>query len=68
MLGIIPRKLTKVNPPKCPTYMYGAMTRLPWRAKGQHSKINHTVYKKPGQCMSIDQVESSTPDLIAQIK
>ena len=68
-LGILPRKLLKVQAPKCSACIYGAMTKVPWRSKGHQSSINDiTECTAPGQCVSIDQLESSTPGFIAQLK
>ena len=68
-LGILPRKLLKVQPPKCSACIYGAMTKVPWRTKGQQSSINTAINcTESGQCVSIDQLESTTPGFIAQLK
>ena len=65
--GEIPRKLAKVTPPKCAGCLFGAMTKLPWR--GKESKQTHQVYvaSKPGECVSIDQMESSQVGFFAQL-
>jgi hypothetical protein len=39
--GKIPKKLTKVLPPKCAECLFGAMTKLPWG--GKETKANHEV-------------------------
>ena len=42
---------------------------MPWRTKGKHkSNITPVAITQPRQCISIDQMESSTPGLIAQLK
>eukprot|EP00957_Ditylum_brightwellii_P142998 10895754-Ditylum_brightwellii.AAC.1 len=33
LVGILPRHLTKIRPPKCTGCLYGNMTRKPWRTK-----------------------------------
>ena len=68
ILGKIPKNLAKIKAPKCATCIYRGMTRIPWRTKGQQSNINSIQFTKPDQCMSIDQMESSAPGLIAQLK
>jgi hypothetical protein len=45
------------------------MTRRPWRSKGYNNKDeNPTNELQPGDCVSVDQLESTTPGLIAQLK
>ena len=43
------------------------MTKRPWRAKGD-SKQTMRVATWPGQVVSVDQLESNSPGLIAQLK
>ena len=64
--GIIPRRLGKVTPPKCAACMFGKLTKRPWRTKAPTKKI--FVGTKPGQCVSVDQMESTIPGFIAQMK
>ena len=54
--GIIPRKLAKVPPPKCPSCLYGKAHRKPWRTHKIDPKIKPTTI--PGAVVSIDQLES----------
>ena len=43
------------------------MHRIPWRRKGKKgNKTNETI--ELGQCVSVDQMESTTPGLIAQLQ
>eukprot|EP00957_Ditylum_brightwellii_P141992 10817669-Ditylum_brightwellii.AAC.1 len=48
---------------------YGSMTRRPWRVK-QSLNTHHNILPAyhPGQCVSIDQMESTTPGVVAQLK
>ena len=64
----IPRKLPKVNPPKCDGCLYGAMKKCPWRTK--YAKNRDSIWKAstPGECISVDRMESNTPVFIAQLK
>ena len=64
--GIIPKKLQNVPSPCCAACMFGKMARRPWRSKGQRSKIFQAT--APGQCVSVDQMQSTTPGFIAQLK
>ena len=43
------------------------MTKRPWRVKEEDKKATKTP-TRPGQIVSVDQLESTTPGLIAQLK
>lgn len=64
-IGILPRKLSKVENVMCSACMYGKQKRKPWRTKGSHSS---TIRKatKPGECVSVDQLITKTPGLVPQ--
>ena len=64
--GYIPKKLAKVRAPKCAGCIYGKMHRVPWRTKAQPKEI--FTAKTPGQCISVDQMESSTVGFVGQGK
>ena len=66
MLGIIPQKLVNVKPPKYPTCMYDSITRGPWKHKQNQRQIK--VCTKLLECVSVDQLESSMPGFIAQLR
>jgi hypothetical protein len=57
--GKIPKKLTKVLPPKCTGCLFGAMTKFPWQ--GKKIKADHEVFvaTKPGECVLADQMMST---------
>ena len=67
--GIIPRRLAKCQVPLCSSCLYGKATRRPWRTKptkgDKISKLRTAT--SPGQCVSVDQLESLAPGLIAQM-
>ena len=65
-IGILPRRLANVNIPKCASCYFGKMTRKPWRTKMQPRRILPCT--RPGQCVSVDQMESSTTGFVAQLK
>ena len=67
-LGILPRRLLRVKTPKCAGCLYGAMTKRPWRTKAASNRGKLRQAKAPGDCISVDQLESSTPGFIAQLK
>ena len=48
--------------------MFGRATRQAWRSKTPTNQIGSQIATKPGQCVSVDQLESPTPGLIAQLK
>ena len=66
-LGIIPKRLVKARTPRCACCIFGTMTRK--RTRHKKSLIKHLKPAEyPGQVVSVDQMESSTPGLIAQLK
>ena len=65
-LGILPRRLANVENPKCASCYFGKMTKRPWRTKVQPRRVIPTT--KPGQCVSVDQMESTTLGFVAQLK
>jgi hypothetical protein len=67
-LGILPRRLSSVHPPKCAGCIFGAMTKMPWRTKASPSQVKPVVVTGPGDCVSVDQLESSNPLSVAQLK
>jgi hypothetical protein len=48
--------------------MNGAMTKQPWRTKAQQDNSKIKSVTRPGDCLSIDQLESPTPGFVAQLK
>jgi hypothetical protein len=68
LYGEIPKKLAKAKPPKCTGYLFGAMTRIPWRSR--ETKASHKVFiaTKPGECISVDQMTSTEVGFYAQMK
>jgi hypothetical protein len=68
--GLLPKKLAKCPVPTCTSCLYGRATRRPWRTKPRlgHQGGKLRTATEPGQCVSVDQLESTTPGLIAQMK
>ena len=64
--GILPRRLATIEPPKCAACIYGTQTRRPWRVKGEQGKIRSATL--PGECVSVDTLESTTLGFIGQLK
>ena len=65
--GLLPRRLEKCSIPVCTSCMFGKAIRQPWRTKPTKANKPHTP-TTPGQCVSVDQLESTTPGLIAQLR
>jgi hypothetical protein len=63
--GILPRRIADCSVPKCPSCLFGKAKRRPWRTRAQTNHIGRTV-TKPGDMVSVDQLISKTPGLIAQ--
>jgi hypothetical protein len=53
LIGTIPKWLLTVKAQKCAGYMYGAMTKQPWRMKGIQNKNKIQVATSPGDCVSM---------------
>eukprot|EP00978_Attheya_sp_CCMP212_P011775 scaffold29281_cov64-Attheya_sp.AAC.3 len=66
-LKILPASFTTSKTPKCAAYLFGQTTHRAWRTKGKQKKKLMTA-TVPGQFVSIDQMESSTPGFVAQMK
>ena len=67
--GEIPKRLACIRPPRCAGCLYGAMTKVPWRSKGQRDST-HPVFAatKPGECVSVDHMQSTEPGFYGQSK
>jgi Reverse transcriptase (RNA-dependent DNA polymerase) len=66
--GLLPRKILHCTTPKCAACMYAKATRRPWRSNEAGQPVQPRQALTPGACVSIDQLESSTPGLVAQLK
>ena len=65
--GYYSKRLVGCHVPRCSACLFGKSARRPWRTKAQTiGTIKICTF--PGQCISVDQLESSTPGLIAQLK
>ena len=65
---VLPRHLLSARIPNCSSCQYEAMTRSPWRGKSSPNRIKPTIVRGPGDCISVDQRESSLPGFVAQLK
>lgn len=65
---LLPPSLAISKVPQCAACLYGRATKCAWRTRAPPNKISPRVINGPGDCISVDQLESSTPGLIAQIQ
>jgi hypothetical protein len=66
-IGIIPRRLARCPAPTCSACIYAKAIRRKWRGKTANNTDDATKPSKPGECISVDQLKSPTPGLIAQL-
>ena len=66
--GFLPKSLLQGRIPKCAACMYGKATRRAWRSKAPPGKVGGDLPAFPGKCVSVDQMQSPAPGLIAQLK
>ena len=64
--GIINKRYSQCKIPVCSACLYAKATRKKWRDKGK-IQYNKEKTQVPGQCVSVDQMVSPTPGLVAQI-
>ena len=65
--GMLPSRLAKIKkPPPCPACITSKATRTPWRTKAAYRGIIETT--EPGECTSVDQLESPTPGFMGLLK
>jgi hypothetical protein len=63
--GILPRRLGTCAVPKCAGCLFGKAKRRPWRTSAKPGNIAKAAVQ-PGDVVSVDQLISKTPGLIAQ--
>ena len=68
VLGILPRSILEARNPKCAGCLLGGMTKVPWRVKGTQNRRSIKQVSQPGECVSVDQMESRTPGFIAVLR
>ena len=66
--GLLPKQLLMCQIPLCTSCLYGKATRRPWRGQTDTKQAPPKVITVPGQCISVDQLKSTTLGLIAQLK
>jgi Reverse transcriptase (RNA-dependent DNA polymerase) len=65
--NIIPRRLARCRVPTCSACLYSKATKRPWRGKETKRGSGKAQPQRPGQVVSVDQLVSPTPGLIAQM-
>jgi hypothetical protein len=65
--GVLPKRLAKCQIPICSACQFGKATRRPWRQKTTRTTSDSEQIRKPGQVVSVDQMVSQTPGLVAQM-
>eukprot|EP00957_Ditylum_brightwellii_P008248 623649-Ditylum_brightwellii.AAC.1 len=64
----MPRHSSSVRSPKCDGCINGTISKHPWCTKSKQDSHRIRPAKAPWDCISVDQLESSTPGLITQLK
>jgi hypothetical protein len=65
--GILPRRLAKCDIPTCSACLFARATKRPWRGKTRRDADNQETPTAEGEIVSVDELESPTPGLIAQM-
>ena len=64
---IIPKRLAQCRIPTCSACLYAKMTKRRWRDKTRKNNEETYTPTRPGEVVSVDQLVSPTPGLIAQM-
>ncbi|CAJ1959006.1 unnamed protein product [Cylindrotheca closterium] len=65
--NIIPRRLANADIPRCTACCFAKATRRQWREKRRKHWTKERTVTRPGEVISVDQLVSPSPGLIAQI-
>ena len=66
--GDIPRELSRCCVPLCSTCLFGKATKRAWRIKGPIKHIHGQKVTKPGDCVSVDQLQYPILGLVGHMK
>ncbi len=66
--GEIPKKLAAIRHLRCAGCLFGAMTKVPWQGKEQKSQHSVFIATKPGECVSVNHLQSTEPGFYGQAK
>ena len=64
--GILPRRLAQCKITSCSACLYGKATKRAWRSKQEKQRQSNNTLK-PGEVISVHQMVSPVPGLIAQM-
>ena len=70
-MGLLPKNLDKSLTHKCAGCMFATMTKKQWRSKGRNivGQVGRIIkITRPGQCVSVDMLESPQEGFIAHMK
>jgi hypothetical protein len=67
-LGILPKRLENCQAPQCTACYYGKASRRPWRKKWLPNQRKIALATVPGQIVSVNQMQSTVPGMVGQIK
>ena len=65
--GTLPMRFKNLKLPFCSSCAYGKSTRRNWRSKSSNNRDEASQPTHAGECISVDQLISPTPGLIAQM-
>lgn len=66
--GYLPRRMMKCEAPRCASCAFGKATKRPWRTKAPVNKKISLVTNAAGDVVAMDQLVSSVPGLIGQMR
>jgi hypothetical protein len=66
--GILPTRLATCRIPQCTAYHYGMASKVPWPVKGDPKDGKLFEATMAGQIVSVDQLQSTVPELVDQMK
>jgi hypothetical protein len=66
--GILPKRLANCQAPQCVACYCRKASRRPWREKGLANQCKIALATAPGQIVSVDQMQSTVPGMVGQIK
>ena len=66
--GDIPRELSRCRVPLCAACLFGKATKRDWRTKGLIKRIHRQRVINPGDCVSVDQLQSPILVFVGQMK
>ena len=73
--GMLPKRFLRLKKypslPLCPSCLFGTLKKRSWQTKSRNDLDGKHIWRKeenkPGDCVSVDQMVSHYPDLVASI-